>query len=223
MSITYTHWKRSHTKILFVIAVTATLAFIVLAIMVSQKRLPPGDVAILQLIHRDIPASMSRTFLTATEIGGPVGIVAIVVLIAGLMAYGRRYSNAIIIVLSVAIATVVNLGIKELFKRTRPTLWDSITHAQNFSFPSGHAMASSALAFAMCYITWHTRWRWITIIVGSIFMVMVGLSRLYFGVHYPSDILGGWIASTVVVACVIYCKNSFFERHKTGATAPCEK
>ena len=214
--------KTSRNQLLLAVATTASLAFVVLAMLVAQQRPLPGDVAILQLIHRDIPASLDQIFLISTELGGSVGIIIIVTLIAGLLAYGRRYSNAIIVILSVALTTAANLVIKELFKRARPTLWESIIHAQNFSFPSGHAMASSGLAFAMVYIAWRTRWRFLTLFISGIFVILVGSSRLYFGVHYPSDILGGWLASAVVVTCVIYGTNRFFERH-TLDTAKSEK
>lgn len=205
--------KPSLNQLLLMVIVIATIAFTALAIMVTKQRPLPGDVALLQIIHRDIPASTNQVFLTATELGNPVGIIAIVIVISGSLAYWHRYRSAITIILSVALATVANLVIKDLFKRTRPTLWESIIHAQNFSFPSGHAMASSALVFTLIYIAWRSSWRWLTIIIGSIFMLMVALSRLFFGVHYPSDILGGWVASAIVVACVIYVMNHFIVQH----------
>lgn len=56
-------------------------------------------------------------------------------------------------------------------------------------------MASMAVVAAICVLVWHTRWRWLTLPIGTAFVVIVGSSRVYFGVHYPSDILAGWAAS----------------------------
>jgi undecaprenyl-diphosphatase len=63
------------------------------------------------------------------------------------------------------------------------------------SFPSGHAMASMALAVALIVLLWPTRWRYPMLLGGIFFTIMVGLSRIYLGVHYPSDVLAGWVAS----------------------------
>ena len=60
-------------------------------------------------------------------------------------------------------------------------------------------MASSALALALIILCWRTRWRWLALIGGAIYMIIIGLSRIYLGVHYPSDILAGWCVSLVWV------------------------
>ena len=79
--------------------------------------------------------------------------------------------------------------------RMRPDLWLSITPETTYSFPSGHAMASATLAMAIIMLCWPTRARWWVTIVAIVLAVLVGVSRIYLGVHYPSDILTGWIAS----------------------------
>lgn len=67
------------------------------------------------------------------------------------------------------------------------------------SFPSGHATASMALAIAAGLALWNTRLRWPTIVAGAVLVAGVGLSRVYFGVHYPSDIIGGWCLAVICV------------------------
>ena len=86
----------------------------------------------------------------------------------------------------------LNLGAKQLFARERPSLWESIAPESTFSFPSGHAMGSITLAMVLVLLAWHTRWRWWVTLPMAAFVVMVGLSRVYLGVHYPSDIVAGW-------------------------------
>ncbi len=68
------------------------------------------------------------------------------------------------------------------------------------SFPSGHATSSAALAASLLVLAWPTRFRWSAAIATTVFLTGVGLSRMYFGVHYPSDILGGWCVSFAWVA-----------------------
>jgi membrane-associated phospholipid phosphatase len=77
-----------------------------------------------------------------------------------------------------------------------------LTHGFD-SFPSGHAVGSATLVSASVALTWHTRWRRHVVVAGSMFVILVGVSRVYFGVHYASDIFGGWcigIAWTVLLA-----------------------
>src|SRR3546814_8426441 len=81
---------------------------------------------------------------------------------------------------------------KQAFARDRPSLWESIAPEHNFSFPSGHAMGSMTLAAVLVLLAWPTRWRWPVVAAMAVFVPMVGLSRVYLGVHFPSDILAGW-------------------------------
>lgn len=71
------------------------------------------------------------------------------------------------------------------------------------SFPSGHAMGSATLAAAVVMLLWRTRWRWPALVLGVCFAVWVGASRVYLGVHYPSDILAGWTAA-LTWTCLAY-------------------
>ncbi len=206
-------------RITLVVGLVASILFAVVAVLVSQRRPLPGDVAILQFIHREVPTALLRLFLTATELGNPAGIIGIVTVLAALLGYKRKYYALMLVVLSVILATVANLVIKDVFRRQRPSLWQSIIHAQSFSFPSGHAMASSALVFVLVYVTWRTQWRVATLLVGGLFMLLVGLSRLYFGVHYPSDVVAGWLASLAVVSLVVFCLYRLAAHYRAGPIA----
>jgi membrane-associated phospholipid phosphatase len=96
----------------------------------------------------------------------------------------------------------LNLAAKAYFARTRPDLWLSLAPETTYSFPSGHAMGSATLAVALALLAWHTPWRWPVAAAGALFVVLVGLSRVYLGVHYPSDILAGWMAATAWVVAM---------------------
>jgi membrane-associated phospholipid phosphatase len=78
------------------------------------------------------------------------------------------------------------------------------------SFPSGHATSSMAVTASAAVLAWPTRWRWPAAWLGAGFVVVVGLSRIALGVHYPSDVLGGWclaLAAVAVVRLVICAAN----------------
>jgi undecaprenyl-diphosphatase len=75
-------------------------------------------------------------------------------------------------------------------------------------------MASSALAFSLIVIFWRTRWRWWIIAAGVLYMVTIGFTRLYLGVHYPTDIIGGWVVSMGWVAIVAAVISEYINRRQ---------
>ncbi|MFD2271524.1 phosphatase PAP2 family protein [Undibacterium arcticum] len=105
------------------------------------------------------------------------------------------------------------------FARGRPDFWISLLPETTFSFPSGHAMHSMAVVAALVALTWHSRWRWLVALIGVCFVFLVGLSRIYLGVHFPSDILAGWTASlTWVIGLSVLFKDVWQQRRRTGTS-----
>ncbi|QHW33641.1 phosphatase PAP2 family protein [Paenibacillus rhizovicinus] len=103
-------------------------------------------------------------------------------------------------------SSLLNLLLKSLFHRTRPDI-NRIIDAAGYSFPSGHSMAAFTMYALTVYFLWkHVRYGWLRIIVvsaGSFMIIMIGLSRIYLGVHYPSDVIGGYLISAAWLAASI--------------------
>ena len=170
------------------------------------------DRPILEALHTRATPTLDTIMLFFSHAGAPKPMVAffIVVLIGLLIA--RRRGDATFFVIAVAGAMAINFGAKLVFGRARPDLWISLAPEGDYSFPSGHAMGSMATVAALVALTWGTRWRWPVLIVGGLFVALVGLSRLYLGVHYPSDVLTGWLASLAWVGGVALIRSSTFLR-----------
>ena len=165
------------------------------------------DVPILLFMHAQATPVLDLVMLFFSLIGYRFGVVPVDLLVLLLLAWRRRWGDALFWGLAVGGAAILNLAAKQSFERIRPQMWLSIAPETTYSFPSGHAMGSMALAAALVVLLWPTRWRWITLVVGSLFVLLVGVSRVYLGVHYPSDILAGWAASlawVVGVSLVLY-------------------
>ena len=114
----------------------------------------------------------------------------------------RRWREATFAGVSLGGSALLNMATKQFFQRDRPALWESIAPEHTFSFPSGHAMGSATLAMVVVLLCWHTRFRWPAVVLAALFALTVGASRIYLGVHYPSDILGGWAAGIAWVSGV---------------------
>lgn len=143
-----------------------------------------------------------RVFLFFSQIGYAWGVVPVDIALVLVLLALRHYRAGIFAAIALGGAGLLNLAAKQAFARERPTLWESIAPEQTYSFPSGHAMGSAALALTLVLLAWPTRWRWPVFAAMAVFVPMVGLSRIYLGVHYPSDILAGWAAASIWVVGV---------------------
>jgi undecaprenyl-diphosphatase len=140
------------------------------------------------------------------------------ILLALFLLARRRVVAALFWGLAVGGAAALNFGAKLAFGRVRPDLWISIAPETTYSFPSGHAMQSMAIVAALIVLCWSTRWRWFALAAGSVFVAAVGLSRVYLGVHYPTDILAGWamaLAWTIGLRVVLH--DAWPAPRRTGA------
>lgn len=104
-------------------------------------------------------------------------------------------NNPALEAVSILGSMLINVAAKNLFARARPSLWVSSVHETSYSFPSGHVMSTMAAYCALSVLAWRTRWRWPVVACGGVFVILVGISRIYLGVHYPSDVIAGSAAS----------------------------
>jgi undecaprenyl-diphosphatase len=107
---------------------------------------------------------------------------------------GRQQGQqATFLILAMLGALLLNLELKALWQRARPSLWEGIPLLPDHSFPSGHATLSMAFFLAVVLISQtspHRRW---IVLLGGLLALLIGLSRPYLGVHYVSDVVGGWL------------------------------
>ena len=157
----------------------------------------PFDAPILHAAGQMAGSGFDRLFLFFSAIGYQYGVVPVDIALVLVLALRRRYRESVFAAVATGGSGLLNVVAKQAFARDRPSLWESIAPEHNFSFPSGHAMGSMTLAAVLVLLAWPTRWRWPVVAAMAVFVPMVGLSRVYLGVHYPSDILAGWAAALV--------------------------
>ncbi len=162
------------------------------------------DAPILQAAHAYGGATLDRIFVWITDVGYAYGVIPLDIAIVLVLLLIKRWREATFALVSFVGSALLNLGAKQFFARDRPDLWESIVTEASFSFPSGHAMGSMTLAVAVTLLAWRTPWRWPVTVVALTFALLVGISRVYLGVHYPSDIIGGWMAAIAWVVGVYF-------------------
>lgn len=161
-----------------------------------------------QALARD---GFDRVFLFFSAIGYGYGVVPFDVVLVVVLAALRRYREGIFAAIALGGSALLNVAAKQAFARERPALWESIAPETTYSFPSGHAMGSMSLALVLALLAWPTRWRWPVLAAMAVFVPMIGMSRVYLGVHYPSDILAGWAAASIWVVGAYLL---LFRRHR---------
>lgn len=142
---------------------------------------------------------------------GSAPVVIMLVLTAMFIFYFvlRERVSAMILFVVVAGSHALNELLKSVFERERPDLY-RLVEESGYSFPSGHSMAALSLYATLTILLWPhipTRFGKIALLIFSTAMILLmGLSRVYLGVHYPSDVVGGYLASAswLVMIILIY-------------------
>lgn len=187
-------WRASLAGPLLVVA--SGLATVVVLAAEVAGGVPSWDRSLLTETHGLASPTLDTVMLTLADVGSTTSALAIAAVAAAVLVWRRRYRAAAFVTLAAAGSAATPL-LKALVARPRPAIWPRLEPVSSFSFPSGHALASTLVAAALCLLLWRTRWRWPMLLVGVLFVLAVGFSRVYLGVHYPSDVLASWSVALV--------------------------
>src|SRR5258706_238142 len=142
------------------------------------------------LWFRGVPLSLG---FSPARHGGMLGLV--VLSVVGFLGLQGRYRTALVVLITAASGEVISIALKNVFLRPRPTVVPHLRDVASTSFPSGHAMESAIIYLTLGAMLMRLAERRITklYVMGmAIFLTfLVGVSRVYLGVHYPTDVIGG--------------------------------
>ena len=152
------------------------------------------DKVILLWIHSFANPTLDRVMHTITRLNDPdiVSVIAGVGLL--LLIWKKCYPEAKIFIVNCAGGVILSYGLKSVFGKTRPDLWESAIEEVSFSYPSGHALGSTVLYGFLAYLfaTRFPQFTWLIYLIAVLLIGAIGSSRLYLGVHWPTDIIGGY-------------------------------
>ena len=158
------------------------------------------DVQVSQWFHAHATPWLTRFMLLVTHLHNTVGILGLSLLLGIYWARTRAWDWLLTLVLTVPVGMLLNVLLKNIFQRARPSFDGPLATLSTYSFPSGHA--ASATLFYGLLAAWYFcqarswRGRVAAVALATLAVALVGLSRVYLGAHYPSDVLAGMAASS---------------------------
>lgn len=182
----------------FGILACVTVVVLQLASEIAEAEMMAWDRAILIQLHavmQNSPA-LRAAMQGMTTLGGMAALTLVVTAACGVLAIRRRYGTAVFLAVQVTLGTSLIRLTKIAFARARPDVVEHYTTFANASFPSGHAANSSivylSVSILVAMATPRLSHRVAVLAVAIAITVAIGLSRLFLGVHWPSDVLAGW-------------------------------
>ena len=197
----------------FEAAIAASLAVAVLALFlfawlgdeVLRGHTQQFDQAVRNWVHQFASADMTRVMTAISLLGYNILILEMLIAFA-IFARLRWRGAGVWLAVAMIGALALDTALKYAYHRTRPVAFFGVA-PHSYSFPSGHALCSfcfyGVLAGLLSKRTKALSWRIVIWIIAVVLVIAIGLSRIYLGVHYPSDVLAGYLAATVWVGTII--------------------
>ncbi|ANY70993.1 hypothetical protein BBD42_25695 [Paenibacillus sp. BIHB 4019] len=202
----------SYSK-LNLLAFVSFVLFIFIGLTVQTefvKIVDQGVIHTIQLLEAPAWTSIMK-FLSFIGSGSMVALLSVPITLFLLFAWKSR-RETIVFLTAVIGSALLNIGLKLLFHRERPSLHAIIVEA-GYSFPSGHSMSAFTFYGIVTYLCWRhiplEQARIWLLAFSSIMIASIGISRIYLGVHYPSDVVGAYLISLVWLIVVIQCARYF--------------
>lgn len=196
-------------KILLVIL---SSIFIVLTILVKMNLTCEFDKIIYEFIISYKNNSITNIFKIITDLGDTIAIISILIL-SFLLFKNKIYPK--IMALNICCIVVINQILKHIIRRPRPEIL-RLVEESGFSFPSGHSMASFGFYGFIIYMIYISKLnknlKIILISIFSLLILLIGISRIYLGVHYASDVVGGFIMSLICLLLVITFSKKYLKK-----------
>ncbi len=190
------------------VALIAVWGFVSVASEVIEGDTQAFDVQIVRALRQaDNPAIpigpkwVQETGRDATALGGMAWLIAFTLVLAGYMWLDRKGHMALLLVTASGTGMLLSFLLKWLFSRPRPDVVPHLSHTATSSFPSGHSMMSAVvyltLGTLLATVVPRARLKVYILVVAASLSIIVGVSRVYLGVHYPTDVFAGWAAGLV--------------------------
>jgi len=178
----------------FFLLTTMSILFLIIGILVRGN--DEGilfDLVLLEYIHSNINPLVLRIMKFISFIGSAYFIIPVMTIVIAYNYKRKKHYESSLLLLSTAGSWIFNFLLKQIFHRTRPLDYFLVDQG-GFSYPSGHTMVATSFYFTIAYLLTRNmkeKDKRVFYLVATIAILLMGISRIYLGVHWPTDILGG--------------------------------
>lgn len=199
-----------------VVLIICTLGFVWTALNIQGNQIRHFDKIIIASVQRWESPSLTFIMKLFTTIGGGLPLILLMITVMVILHTFLGHRKELIFLAVVMLgSTLINWGLKTLFHRVRPD-FHRLIEVAGYSFPSGHSMAAFSFYGALAYLIWShipsLLGRSSVIILSSLFVFAIGTSRIYLGVHYPSDVIAGYFVSGCWLILTIMLYDKYMRR-----------
>lgn len=192
----------------FLVFVVGINLFVELTEEVQGETIEAFDDTVTEFVTSFRTPGLNQFFQFVTDLGDVYAYIIATTVAALFFLFKLRNKKFILQLLGVLIlSALANMALKEAFNRARPTI-EHMVVVETLSYPSGHAMSAMAFYGFLVYLVFRIKMnkglRFFLALLFSVLILLIGLSRIYLGVHFPSDVVGGFAAGLIWVAfCVV--------------------
>ena len=191
----------------FFVGLGALWGFAAMAEEVLEGTTQRFDEAVLSWVETHRTAGLDQFALEVTALGNTATLAVLILVVSSFLWLTHHRLSVALLFTALAGGATLNLLLKEVFDRPRPDIVEWGTHVASASFPSGHAMSAMIAYASVAYLGGRlepTRlMRMLTWVFAAVLILGIGASRIYLGVHYPSDVVAGYVAGLGWLAFVV--------------------
>ncbi|MGG0480645.1 phosphatase PAP2 family protein [Priestia megaterium] len=207
---------KSQFTLAFMLSVLCLICFSGVAILINGSRIVAFDQDVISFIQGFESPLLTTIMKFFTFIGSTPAVAIISILSLFFLYKVLKHRTELILFIAIIMGSpILNGLLKLLFHRVRPN-FHRLIEINGYSFPSGHAMSAFAVYGILSFLLWRhipTRLgRTCLLSVSTVMILAIGVSRIYLGVHYPSDVIGGYFASGCWLAIAIWFYQRYLEK-----------
>lgn len=184
-----------YVKLAFILICITAFLFSWIAYKVHVNQFGQFDKTIISYVQSFINPKLDRIVKALTDFGSKKLIIPFAVTLMAVLLFLRKYALSLFVGFTSGVGSFLNTLLKTLFHRDRPNILPLITES-GYSFPSGHSMSAmifyGSVAYVIVHLTRVTSVKWLGVILLFVIIFAIGMTRIYLGVHFPSDVIGGF-------------------------------
>ncbi|MGG3448598.1 phosphatase PAP2 family protein [Domibacillus aminovorans] len=201
-------------SIAFIISLVSLIGFGFMAFLVSSHKIIQFDQTVISFIQGLESSMLTAIMKFFTFIGSTYSIVVLSLLVLFFLYNVFKHRSELILFIAVVLGSnILFKSLKWFFHRARPD-FHRLIEVGGYSFPSGHATNAITLYGILAFLLWRhipVGWgRTLLIVISTMMMMMIGTSRIYLGVHYPTDIISGYLVGGFWLTIAIW----FYQRYQ---------